>query len=52
MQDTGILCNNGAVRGLIGVYRDYYPTCDVSIGLIEKEIYYEMAMRFYNDNCE
>lgn len=34
-------------RGLIGVYKDYYHTADASISIIEKEVYYEMAMRFY-----
>lgn len=46
LQDTGIL-QNGVVRGLIGIYKDYYSAADASISIIEKEVYYEMAMRFY-----
>lgn len=29
------------------MYKDSYSTADASISIIEKEVYYEMAMRFY-----
>lgn len=45
-KSTGVL-DGDVARGLIGVYKDYYPTADASISIIEKEVYYEMAMRFY-----
>lgn len=46
MISTGVI-EGDVARGLIGVYKDYYPTADASISVIEKEVYYEMAMRFY-----
>jgi hypothetical protein len=46
MISTGVL-EGDVTRGLIGVYKDYYPTADASISIIEKEVYYEMAMRYY-----
>lgn len=48
LQDTGNL-KSGVVRGLIGVYKDYDPTSEASISIIEKEVYYEMSMRFYGE---
>ena len=46
MKSTGVL-QGDTVRGFIGVYRDYYHTAEASISIVEKEIYYEMAMRYY-----
>jgi len=46
MISTGV-SEGDVVRGFIGVYKDYYSKADASIPIIEKEVYYEMAMRFY-----
>nr|WP_024835462.1 hypothetical protein [Clostridium sp. 12(A)] len=46
-QSLGILKPGGEVRRLMGVYKDFYSTTEPSISTVEKEIYYEMAMRYY-----
>ena len=46
MKSTGVL-EGDITRSFMGIYKDCYPTSDVSVSIIEKEVYYEMAMRFY-----